>query len=82
MSYGTSQGPAGRIRGPAGRISGPVGRIRALWDGLGPAGPTWAPQDDQDTGTDRAPRDEPGPRITNHSLLDTIRVLVDEPEHR
>ena len=80
MSYGTSQGPAGRIRGPVGQARapqdelGPVGRIRPRGTNLG--------QDDQDTGTDRAPRDEPGPRRTNQSLLDTIRALVDEPEPR
>ena len=42
----TSQGPAGRIMGPMEKNQGPAGRIRALLDGLGPARPAWAPQDE------------------------------------
>ena len=42
----TSQGPAGRIMGLVGQTRAPQDRIRALWDGSGPAGPTWTPQDE------------------------------------
>ena len=79
----TSQGPAGRIMGPHGKKprprrtnQGPVGRIRPSETSLGPHGKN------QDTGTDRVPRDEPGSRKTTQSLWDTIRALVDGPEPR
>ena len=47
-------------QGSAGRTRAPQFESGSFGTDLGPAGPTWPRRTNQDTGTDRAPRDEPG----------------------